>query len=374
MRQLMNWFRTARQASRPAVPRNPLTRPAFELLEDRNLMSVVYGGGPLLPHVQIETVFYGRQWYDDRGLYQSTGSIDRYFTDITQSSYMDLLSEYGIGRGSFLDGVINLGNPPRGSVVDDSEIQTMLDTGIHRGYFDTPTSNQLYFVFTLPNVLVTAGGGDSQNEFLGYHSTFYDPAYGPIDYAVIPHPIGNSDIWGFSAFQQQTAVSSHELAEAATDPDCQTGWQDADTGIQGEIGDLAVDYFALLDGYVVQAEYLNSFGGPVIPYGSTPYFAGNGLAAIPGTGQEPSGTDGYLSASLSSPILASGSRALINAKDLSQSLAASINSHRASTPGGADDLFAAFAVRKNNSTEPLMILDFQLTTTPPGPHEAVQST
>jgi hypothetical protein len=141
----------------------------LELLEARNLMSVTYGAGPLLKNVQIETVFYGQTWYNDPALYQSTGDIDGFFKNVVRSSYMDLLNEYGVGRGSFLDGVINLGNPPRGSVLDDTEIRSMLDTGIHRGYFDAPTPNQLYFVFTPPNVLVTSGGGDSQHQFLGYH-------------------------------------------------------------------------------------------------------------------------------------------------------------------------------------------------------------
>jgi hypothetical protein len=316
-----------------------------EPLEDRNLMSVVYGGGPLLPHVQIETVFYGQEWYTDPALYQSTGTIDGYFADITQSSYMDLLNEYGVGRGNFLDGVINLGNPPRGSVVDDTEIQSMLDTGIHWGYFDAPTANQLYFVFTLPNVLVTAGGGDSQTEFLGYHSTFYDPTLGPIYYAVIPHPVGNADIWGFTDFQQQTAVSSHELAEAVTDPDCQTGWQDATTGIQGEIGDLAVGNFGLLHGYVVQAEYSNYYGGPVIPYDAVPYYAWGGFAAVPGTGQGQPGADGNLSTSLSSLIPASDSSTLRSATDLSLTLA------RTRDDMHADAFFAALALRERNGTD-----------------------
>src|SRR5206468_1470437 len=114
----------------------------------------------------------------------------------------------------------------------------MLDGGIRRGYFDAPSPNQLYFVFTTPNVLVTLQGADSQHQFLGYHNAFYDPALGSIYYAVIPHPIGNADIGGLNYFQQQTAVSSHELAEAATDPDTQTGWRDYfDTGL--EIGDFA---------------------------------------------------------------------------------------------------------------------------------------
>src|SRR6516164_5387878 len=103
MRKLLQSRRTACPSCRLAARRNHVTRPMVEPLEDRNLMSVVYGGGPLLPHVQIETVFYGQEWYTDPALYQSTGTIDGYFADITQSSYMDLLNEYGVGRGNFLD-------------------------------------------------------------------------------------------------------------------------------------------------------------------------------------------------------------------------------------------------------------------------------
>jgi hypothetical protein len=348
MRQLLNWLRTARQASRPAISRNRLSGPTFELLEDRNLMSVQYGGGPLLDHVQIETVFYGRQWYNNAALYQSTGTIDGYFKDITHSSYMDLLNEYGVGQGNFLDGVINLGNPPRGSVVDDTEIQTMLDTGIHRGYFDVLTPNQLYFVFAPPNVLVTAGGADSQNQFLGYHSTFYDPTLGTIYYAVIPHPIGNAEIWGFSSFQQQTAVSSHELAEAATDPDCQTGWQDPTTGIGGEIGDLATGYFGLLDGYVVQAEYSNYYGGPVIPYDAIPYYGG-GFAAVPGNRPGQPGADGNLSAALNNSILTSGSSVLSSVTELSQT--STTGTHGPLADSHANDFLVDRAMREKDGID-----------------------
>jgi hypothetical protein len=79
---------------------------------------------------------------------------------------------------------------------------------------------------------------------MGYHSRLYDPAFGPIYYAVIPHPVGNFDLRGFNAFQQQTMASSHELAEAATDPDCQTGWQDSGTLVSSGHGSRAL---ALMD-------------------------------------------------------------------------------------------------------------------------------
>src|SRR5262249_47285220 len=155
-------------------------------------------------------------------------------------------------------------------------------------------------------------------------------------------------------FEQQTMASSHELAEAATDPDCQTGWQDAVTRNAGEIGDLAWGYYALLDGYVVQAEYLNSYDGPVIPYGSTAYFPGGGFAAVPGAGRGQLGTGGNLSTSLGSPIAVSGSSALNSATDLSRSLALDI-SHRAGIDSHTDDFFAALAVREKDEAEPLKL-------------------
>ena len=131
--------------------------------------------------------------------------------------------------------------------------------------------------------------------------------------------------------------------------------QDSATGIEGEIADLAVGYFGLLDGYVVQAEYLNSYDGPVIPYGSTPYFPGGGFAAVPGPGRGQPGTDGNLSTSLSSPIPASRSSVLSTAMDLPQTVAPDI-SHRAGADSHTDDFFAALAVREKEGTEPLQRL------------------
>jgi hypothetical protein len=334
MRQLVNWFRAGRQVSRPADRRNPLSRPGFELLEDRNLMSVVYGGGPLLQHVQIESVFYGQDWSTNQGLYNNAVGLCRYLNDITQSTFMDLLNEYGCGRGNFEDGVIHPVNPARGNVVDDTEIRYLLDAGIRQGEFDQPGPNQLYVVFTEPDVLVTAGGADSQNQFLGYHDTFYDPAIGPVYYAVIPHPIGNADIPGANYFQQQTIVLSHEVAEACTDPDGQTGWRDP-TIQEGEIGDLAVGIFGELDGYAIQAIYSNYYGGPVLPVGAV--YLGGGNAAAAGTAQGQPGADSNVFTPLSSPLQESG--------------IAAIASDRTGVDTHADALFAALASHERNGVD-----------------------
>jgi hypothetical protein len=313
---------------------------------------VQYGGGPLLQHVQIETVFYGQDWYNNQSLYQNAVQLDNYFNDITQSSYMDLLNEYGVGRGSFQDGLIELSNPARGNVVDDTEIQNLLDVRIRQGQYDQPNPNRLYVVYTEPNVLVTLQGADSQHDFLGYHNTFNDPSIGPVYYAVIANPIGNADIPGFAYFDQQTTVSSHELAEAATDPDTVSGWRDYFvTG--GEIGDLAEGNYGIVDGYVVQAEYSNFFGGPALPADAIPFFGG-GAAAASAVGQGQQGADRNVFTPLSSPLQDTGIGLSDSAKDASHTLATSVLSQRTRADGQTDALFAAFASQKTNGVDPAL--------------------
>jgi hypothetical protein len=188
------------------------------------------------------------------------------------------------------------------------------------------------------------GGENSQNDFQGYHNAFSDAALGQIYYAVVPHPIGNSDIRGFNSLQQQTEVSSHELAEGTTDPDVQTGWRDYfNTG--GEIGDLAEGNFGLLDGYVVQAEYSNNADGPILPAGATRYDAG-GAAAGPMVGPWQANAGGCLFTPLGNPLQTSGMH------DSSRVANLSARTH-AETPH--DAFFADLAVRESDGTELLSL-------------------
>ena len=54
-----------------------------------------------------------------------------------------------------------------------------------------------------------------------------------------------------------TAISSHELCEAITDPVPGTGWYD-DTN--GEIGDICAWNFKTVAGYTVKLEWSNQQG------------------------------------------------------------------------------------------------------------------
>lgn len=251
-----------------------LTR--FESLEDRRVFNVDYFGGPVISNVQVETVFYGHDWYSNPALHQTGSELNQYFNFLTNSSYMDLLHQYStpfqsIGHGSWVGGeLVDRNASPLGSLyVDDSEIQQMLESVVYHRQVPGPNGNLVYMVYTDPNTEVTDGGSNSIKDFLGYHSAFFDPYNGrEVFYAVIPSPVGNADARGLTAFQQQTEVASHELAEAVTDPEPVSGWDDR-TRQDGEIGDLAVGDVCYLGGYAVQAEWSNLLGGPAMPYGAT---------------------------------------------------------------------------------------------------------
>jgi hypothetical protein len=276
---------TGERTSRP-TKNNPVSQGrqlSLEQLEDRQLMSVTYHGGPLLRNVEVATYFLGQAW-NYGSAYQQTGAIDGYMDSITNSTYLDMLTQagYRVGRGQTSNGYIFNWNVV-GSI-DDSQIQKDLESAIYYGQTPAPDANRLYFVFTPPNVEVTAGSENSHSSFAGYHSWFFDPFDGQeIHYAVIPYPGGinyqNSNLG--NPIDQITDVSSHELAEAVTDPEG-TGWYDGD--LAHEIGDIVAWQTVYFGGWVVQKE-ANQNDQPMTPAGATvtPLQAnGDSITAIAG--------------------------------------------------------------------------------------------
>jgi hypothetical protein len=134
-----------------------------------------------------------------------------------------------------------------------------------------PDANRLYVVYLPPEVRLTG------NNLSGYHSMNFDLLKGTIYYAVITdqsalYPMGYPG--GLTSFQKQTAVTSHELAEAVTDPNTVTGWRDYNpfSKTKGdEIGDISQDLArtslnatGVLNGYVVQKEWSNRANASIL--------------------------------------------------------------------------------------------------------------
>jgi hypothetical protein len=195
--------------------------------------------------------------------------IDAFFNDITNSSYMDGLNQYSdsaghvAGRGSFTghDIVSDATSPAAGGTVSDTQIRSMLDSQITHGLVPHPNGNQLYVVFTPSDVTVTDSGGTSGQQFDGFHSSFTDSQGDTVHYALVVGGI----------LPSMTEVASHEMVEAITDPEPNSGWYDPTkidpkTGLNnGEIADLGYNQTGVVNGYTVAQYWSNTANSPVSP-------------------------------------------------------------------------------------------------------------
>jgi hypothetical protein len=247
-------------------------------LEDRRLLSVSFHGGALLRNVSVEPVYFGKDW--NTAVYsQQAAQLNGFLKTLTGSPYMDMLNEYGVGRGSVVnDGIIDNG-VSGGQTVDAVGIQQMLTNDIRQGLLAAPGPNRLYVVYPSPNVKITFNGGDSLNDFYGFHDAFVDPQGRTIYYAVIDHPVGNGDLFNLNDFQTLTVITSHEVVESATDPAALTnldpgGWFGRFKGYDGdqEIADVALDqsHLGTLSGYTIQGVWSQAQNKVVLPADSGP--------------------------------------------------------------------------------------------------------
>jgi hypothetical protein len=176
-----------------------------EWLEDRRLLAVdvTYHGGPLLQSVQIESVFCGQAWSTDANLQQLLSQTDGFLQYFPTSPYMNVLKQYNVGDGLFVNDLI-INRNPSGQTIDDSQIRQILDSEIAAHQLPTPTANSLYVFFMPPSVVVTDNGQNSTRNFAGYHDTFKDSAGAAVYYAVVPYPTGGVANVQLSTFQQMT--------------------------------------------------------------------------------------------------------------------------------------------------------------------------
>ncbi len=240
-----------------------MTAPAcIEMLESRQMLTVTFHGGAVLQNVESQAVYLGSDWQNTSSLTTQTGQFDTYLTTLVSGQYMDMLTNagYGVGRGTSTTGSIDNISLSKTSGVTDASIQSDIQALINSHQLQTPDANRLYVVFVEPGVVVYDGSSSSATTFLGYHGAFGGKtatgASADIHYAVLPYPGGvnpSPSSQGFaSAFDELTAVTSHEVAEAVTDPNVNykaLGWYDDQKN--GEIGDLTRQT-VVWNGYVVQ--------------------------------------------------------------------------------------------------------------------------
>ena len=247
---------------------------AIEMLETRQLLTVTYHGGSVLANVEAQAVYLGSDWQTNAALQTQTGQFDQFLTTLVSGQYVDMLTNagYGVGRGTSSAGVTDTQTLNKTSGITDAAIQKSIQALITANKLQTPDANRLYVVYVEPGVVAYNGSTSSQNTFLGYHGAFGGKTStgtaADIHYVVIPYPDGVNPTHtsqGFStSFSEQTAVTSHEVAEAITDPNVNyknLGWYDDQNN--GEIGDLT-RLTVVYNGYLVQ-EVVDKNDQPIAP-------------------------------------------------------------------------------------------------------------
>ena len=156
---------------------------------------------------------------------------------IATGDYLSNLAEYGVGPGT-VQPLVTVTDPPP-STFDKSAAGPMLRAMFAAGTLPPPTKNSLYLIYLPHGTIATMDGGSGCDNgtggWLGYHAqtltNLPQPAPAHVPFAIMPAcHTGNAE------FYDDTTTASHEIAEAATDPEG-TGWIN-DSQPLSEVGDL----------------------------------------------------------------------------------------------------------------------------------------
>jgi hypothetical protein len=243
-----------------------------------------YYGGRVISNVQVAVVFW------TSGVDATTQSqIGGFYNTISNSAYMDMLSEYDtvgltgfadnlqgsnqfIGHGTTIGPYTITPMVNTTMTVDDTDIIAELQAQIAAHNLPDPqldeggNVNTLYMVYFPPGYTITLQGARSCQVFCAYHGTYINSNLS-IPYGVLPD-LGSGGCQsgcgsGPTVFDNLTSVSSHEFAESITDAevglatvfDRPLAWYDPI--FNGEIGDICNHQHATLSGYTVQTEWSN---------------------------------------------------------------------------------------------------------------------
>lgn len=212
-------------------------------------------GSPAISSPRVYTSFWGPLWQTNQSYQTLAGQLNQYHADLLQSSFMNMLSQYGVGTGAGSGTFVQstaVSNVPTALTLNtiQSTIQSLIDQQ-NLPEPVAPTNNVLmiYLDETLgvedpTNGLVLCE--QMNDNAFGFHEFFTTSAGNPCYYAVVPVLADAclsetcSDDTGCSLHLSQTQldritqVASHEFAEMTTDPDL-NGWFDqTDTDPQGD--------------------------------------------------------------------------------------------------------------------------------------------
>lgn len=190
--------------------------------------NVTNQGGRVVAAPKIHRVFWGNYWTQAAHTAEATRN-DTTWTKLANSpSFFSRMSEYGIGTGSS-GNRLDITTGATGNVTEATFRSSLQTAIVNSGY--VPGNNDVFVIF-LPSG--TASQFDIDNSAGGHHDHFSATIGGAsrdIVYAIIDY---------YATADMTNIVTSHEIAEAVTDPDPEaapiSAWWEIST--QAEISDI----------------------------------------------------------------------------------------------------------------------------------------
>jgi hypothetical protein len=188
----------------------------------------LYRGGPVINNPQLYAIFLG-DWTSAGSPNRAT-RLQQYLSDLLNSQYMNILSQYGCGSSGTLVNSIFISDT--NDSLNDSDLQNVLQKAINNKQIPEPGANSsIVFLLFLDDNMVVVDERICENlGAFGYHSHFQTSAKNPCYYGLIPGctdtclttacPMDNQCTLHLAQTQEQrqTQVISHEFSEMITNP------------------------------------------------------------------------------------------------------------------------------------------------------------
>jgi hypothetical protein len=214
------------------------------------LPQVADHGGRVIAHPKLVTITFQGD--------PNTQPIQAFGDWLGQSQWLASVgSEYGVGAGTQIAKLVLAYTPP--PVVSASDIETYLSYGITSGVFPQPDDDTIYVIYYPPTTKPSGLGCDGP--WWG-HNTVTSPVR--YVYAAIP-ACPPPALFGWTQIESIEQDASHEIIEAATDPDragaptyTVTDPTDPFLYMGSEIGDLCVGLVTQEAGFFAQRVWSNA--------------------------------------------------------------------------------------------------------------------
>ena len=169
--------------------------------------------GEVLSAPKVFAIYWGRDYGTPAvGLNNTARNFDSFLATVLNSTYMDMLAQYGVGRGTFAGSTWVDHDPGTSQTFTYSGMSELLTNWLNAGLspiVPAPNEVQLLFViFASREVTLTDDNGNTG--FCGYHSSGF--------FKIFPWPWTKKNLFfAVIGANGTTDIVAHELAEAATD-------------------------------------------------------------------------------------------------------------------------------------------------------------